>query len=178
MGWVGDGASLTTVIGGPLRNFVKVTGPAGSDLDGKKNNFVQSTLFVVSGRKVAGALTTLAADRVTYTTAGQAIDIFGTTNAAAEVTVSGAGVVALPGGTLVATATANGKFYKRVAYTPTLPTTVTLSVAAAVTFLANTISPPPCRCVVYHSGRLGRRLVDSGRHLQPHLGSRARPHRV
>ncbi len=50
-GWIGDGATVGTVIGSPTGfNAVRITGPAGVNLDGAGNNFVQSNLFTVSGR--------------------------------------------------------------------------------------------------------------------------------
>ncbi len=143
VGWVGDGVTSTTVAGGPVRNLVKLTGPAGARLDPATNaNFIQTDRFVVSGRQVAAIPTPLAADRVTYTTATSFIDIFGTSAAAAVVTVSGAGVVAVPLDTLVATADANGKFFKRVATsTAAPPATITLNVPASPGFTATTINP-------------------------------------
>ncbi len=50
-GWIGDGATLATVTGSPTGfNAVRITGPAGVNLDGAGHNFVESNLFMVSGR--------------------------------------------------------------------------------------------------------------------------------
>jgi hypothetical protein len=49
--WIGDGASVGTITPGPAGiNYVNLTGPAGIDLDGMMNNFVQSDQFTISGR--------------------------------------------------------------------------------------------------------------------------------
>jgi len=50
-GWIGDGATIGTVTGSPTGfNAVRLTGPAGVNLDGAGNNFIQTNLLSVSGR--------------------------------------------------------------------------------------------------------------------------------
>lgn len=48
--WLGDGVTVSTVTGSPLRNFVRLTGPPGTRLNPVTNaNFIQTDLFIVSG---------------------------------------------------------------------------------------------------------------------------------
>ena len=48
-GWIGDGVTPATVTGSPIGyNKVRLEGPD-PNLDGKNHNFVETTLFVVSG---------------------------------------------------------------------------------------------------------------------------------
>ncbi len=56
-GWIGDGGSVGPVTGSPTGfNAVRIVGPAGSNLDGRGNNFVESNLFSVSGRLLNAVL--------------------------------------------------------------------------------------------------------------------------
>ncbi|MEW6657295.1 MAG: hypothetical protein AB1424_01415 [Thermodesulfobacteriota bacterium] len=48
--WLGDGVTVSSVTGGPVRNFVKLIGPAGAKLDPVTNaNFIYTDLLIVSG---------------------------------------------------------------------------------------------------------------------------------
>jgi hypothetical protein len=66
---------------GPTRNFVRIEGPAGSNLDGAGNNFIQTTNFTLVGRIFTGAIpSALFIDRASYAAggAGNKVDVFAT----------------------------------------------------------------------------------------------------
>lgn len=122
--WIGDGATVSTVsgtpAGGDARGFNKVTlvGPAGIDLDGRKNNFVTTNQWTVSGHKLTTLPAFLHVDRATcYTdpTGLEWVDVFATSNPLATVTVSGATIVDAASRSTLTTYTLisdnTGKFY-------------------------------------------------------------------
>jgi hypothetical protein len=104
-GFIGDGATPHTVIGGPVGNSftISATDLAGNpiDLDGVGNNSVSTDQFIVNGKLFDGALATpIIADRTTYerdaaASTGQ-LDVFAT--AAKFATVSFNGGANLPAG--------------------------------------------------------------------------------
>jgi hypothetical protein len=69
-GWIGDGVTSATISGSPIgRNFIRLTAPAGVNLDGRGQNAVQTNLFVVSGHRAPVAPPTpLTVNAITYTT--------------------------------------------------------------------------------------------------------------
>jgi hypothetical protein len=94
VGYVGDPQILQTVTGSPTgRNFFRVEGSPGSDLDGQGNSFVQTNLFAVSGKIFTGEVPTpVFPQRATYTRnlAGQTfIAAFAESAPTALVTLSG-----------------------------------------------------------------------------------------
>ena len=114
-GWIGNGVTATTFTGSPIGyNKIRLQGPAGIDLDGRGNNFIEATTMVISGHIPASTAVPLplSVDRVTcsHPLAGvEHIDVFLTTRRGAAVeikdAVSGAIIY-----TDTVTAT-NGKFF-------------------------------------------------------------------
>lgn len=141
--WIGDGASVGTITPGPTGiDFVLLMGPPGVDLDGRRNNFVKSNQFTISGR-VAGQLpTALNVERATCFDLGgsEYIDVFASSDIGATVEVSGATVVPTN-----LTGDGTGKFYGHVPGTGAhgpgpFPITVTAShVGAANTVLTRNV---------------------------------------
>ena len=133
-GWIGDGVTLSTVTGSPTGfNKVRLSGPD-PNLDGKGHNFVETSLWVVSGHiPVSTAVPLpLSVDRVTcsYPGAGgpnavENVDLFLSSRQGATVTVTDneAPFPVLYSGTVT---DPSGKFYK------TYPGT-TKSITVAVT---------------------------------------------
>ena len=79
-GWIGDGATLSTVTGSPTGyNKVRLQGPD-PNLDGKGHNFVETNLFVVAGHIPSSTAVPLPLkiDRVTSSNPGgtPSIDLF------------------------------------------------------------------------------------------------------
>jgi len=161
--WIGDGATVGTITPGLTGiDYVKLTGPTGIDLDGKKNNFVQSNQFTISGRvltQIPAALSVQRAtclDVVTPTGTQEYIDVFASSDPTATVTVSGTAVVGTP--PLIGNGT--GKYYGHVPGTgahgagpfpitltaTTLglaTTTITANVVDNITITQATYSPVP-----------------------------------
>jgi len=128
-GWVGDGATLSTVTGSPTGyNKVRLQGPD-ANLDGKGHNFVETSLFVVSGHIPTNTAVPLplSVDRVTCSYIGlvENVDLFLSSRQGATVTVTDnkAPFPVLYSGTVT---DPSGKFYK------TFPGT-TKSITVAVT---------------------------------------------
>jgi hypothetical protein len=92
-GWIGDGVTPATVTGSPIGyNKVRLQGPAGVDMDGRGNNFIEVTQMIVSGHI---PLTTtvplpLSVDRVTCSHIGavEKIDFWITTRPGAAIAVN------------------------------------------------------------------------------------------
>jgi len=112
-GWIGDGVTPATVTGSPIGyNKVRLEGPD-PNLDGKNHNFVETSLFVVSGHIPASTAVPLplSVDRVTCSYIGtvENVDLFLTSNAGAAVQVKDAvsGAILYNG----AVTSATGKFY-------------------------------------------------------------------
>lgn len=83
--YIADPAREGPVTGSPLgpdRNYVRVEGPAGSNLDGAGNSFIETTNFALVGRVFTGAIPSqVTIDRASYARplAGpQKIDVFAT----------------------------------------------------------------------------------------------------
>jgi hypothetical protein len=93
---------------GPTRNFVRVEGPAGSNLDGQGNNFIETTNFTLVGRIFQGAIpSALTIDRASYAAAagtGNKVDVFATAFPATQ--------ARLPAGTAPAVITPQLLFYE------------------------------------------------------------------
>jgi hypothetical protein len=120
-GWVGDGASVGTMtpgsnalaVDGFGNAIVKLTGPVGIDLDGKKNNFVQSNQFTLSGRVLGALPSALSVQRATCSEVGtqEYIDVFATSDATAIVKVQDPAVIPIA---VALTGNGAGKFYGHV----------------------------------------------------------------
>jgi hypothetical protein len=102
-GWIGNGVSETTFTGSPIGyNKIRLQGPAGIDLDGRGNNFIESTTMVISGHIPVNTAVPLplSLDRVTcsHPLGGvEHIDVFLTTRRNVNVQIKDAvsGVVLL-----------------------------------------------------------------------------------
>lgn len=116
--FIGDPNVPHTVTGSPFGyNKIRIEGPGEADLDGAGNNFVETELFVVEGRKWTTPIPSpLVIDRSTYARnalVGQ-VDVFANTSpvsnvppALSSLSVSGSGITTTP----LATATpTNGSF--------------------------------------------------------------------
>jgi len=91
-GWIGDGVTLSTVTGSPTGyNTVRLQGPD-PNLDGKGHNFVETSLWVVSGHIPASTAVPLplSVDRVTCSYIGpvENVDLFLSSRPGATVTVT------------------------------------------------------------------------------------------
>lgn len=158
-GWIGDGVTPATVTGSPIGyNKVRLQGPAGVDLDGKGNNFVEVTQMIVSGHIPVTTTVPLplSVDRVTCSHVGtvENIDFWITTRAGAVLSVNDVNPANGALGALLyndTVADPSGKYYasfpgtsKVVAITvtdPTVPSTFSPTTkAAAVTDYVNIIS--------------------------------------
>ena len=136
-GWIGDGATLSTVTGSPTGyNKVRLQGPD-PNLDGKGHNFVETSLFVVSGHIPTSTVVPLplSVDRVTcsYPGAGgpnavENVDLFLSSRQGATVTVTDN----TPPGTAIlysgAVTDPSGKFYKSF---PGATKSITVAVTSA-----------------------------------------------
>lgn len=139
-GFIGDGGTPHTVIGGTVNNLFRVNGPVGSNLSGTGQDFVSTNLFVVSGKLFDGVLATpLAVDRTTYERSGNVgqVDVFA--NGSATATVNFSGDLNLPTGPIamdVGTGTVAGLFSGTGLLTPdagTLPGFVAVDATDALT---------------------------------------------
>jgi len=144
LGWIGDGVNATTVTGSPIGyNKVRLQGPD-PNLDGKGNNFIETSLFVVSGHIPASVSVPLplTVDRATASTLNGVpnIDLFLTSKQGATVTVTQGGT------TLLAAAPVtdpSGKFYLTF---PGSATPITVTVDPTITtpgFTTTTKTPVP-----------------------------------
>jgi len=131
-GWIGDGVTPSTVTGSPTGyNTVRLQGPD-PNLDGKGHNFVETSLWVVSGHIPASTAVPLplSVDRATSSSPGGTpnIDLFLTSKQGATVTVKDAasGTVLYSGDVT----DPSGKFYQSFAGT-----------AASITVAVTTAAP-------------------------------------
>ena len=134
-GWIGDGVTLSTVTGSPTGyNKVRLQGPD-ANLDGRGHNFVETSLFVVSGHIPTNTAVPLplSVDRVTCSYPGalglnavENVDLFLTSKQGATVTVTD-GVLGTPLFTGAVT-DPSGRFYKSFP-AATKSITVTLTTA-------------------------------------------------
>jgi len=127
-GWIGDGVTLSTVTGSPTGyNTVRLQGPD-ANLDGKGHNFVETSLFVVSGHIPASTAVPLPlkVDRATSSNLGGTpnIDLFLTSKQGATVTVTAGGATVFTG----AVTDPSGKFYQSF---PGTATSITVAVTSA-----------------------------------------------
>jgi len=127
-GWIGDGVTLSTVTGSPTGyNTVRLQGPD-ANLDGKGHNFVETSLWVVSGHIPASTAVPLPlkVDRATSSNLGGTpnIDLFLTSKQGATVTVSAGGATLFSG----AVTDPSGKFYQSF---PGAATSITVAVTSA-----------------------------------------------
>ncbi|MBE0605397.1 MAG: hypothetical protein IH610_03825, partial [Deltaproteobacteria bacterium] len=82
--YIADPARVGPVTGsplGPTRNFVRIEGPAGSNLDGAGNDFIETTDFTLMGRIFTGSIPSeVTADRAEYTrnSSGQKVEVYAT----------------------------------------------------------------------------------------------------
>lgn len=142
-GWIGDGVRESTFTGSPIGyNKIRLEGPAGVDLDGKGNNFIESTTMIISGHiPVSTAVPMpLSLDRVTcsHPLGGvEHIDVFLTTrrNATVQIKDAVSGVVLYTG----TVTSPSGKFFASfVGDAPAV--TVTVSGPAAFTPTSATVN--------------------------------------
>lgn len=94
-GWIGDGVTEATFTGSPIAyNKIRLQGPAGIDLDGRGNNFIEATTMVISGHIPASTAVPLplSLDRVTCSHIGatEHINVFLTSRAGAAVQITDA----------------------------------------------------------------------------------------
>jgi len=127
-GWIGDGVTLSTVTGSPTGyNTVRLQGPD-PNLDGKGHNFVETSLWVVSGHIPASTAVPLPlkVDRATSSNLGGTpnIDLFLTSKQGATVTVSAGATTLFTG----AVTDPSGKFYQSF---PGAATSITVAVTSA-----------------------------------------------
>lgn len=139
-GWIGDGVTPATITGSPIGyNKVRLQGPAGVDLDGRGNNFIEVTQMIVSGHIPVSTTVPLplSLDRVTcsHIGAAESIDVWVTTQVGAIVQVQNAasGAILFTG----QVTNSSGKFY--ASFFPTAPAPD--AVIVSVTTLAPGFSP-------------------------------------
>jgi len=83
--YIADPGRSGPVTGSPIRNFVRIEGPLGSDLDGEGNDFVETSDFSLVGRIFQGNMPgRITIDRASYVRTADAIpqqkvDVFATT---------------------------------------------------------------------------------------------------
>jgi hypothetical protein len=66
--YLADPARIGPVTNGPVRNFVRIEGPQGSNLDGQGNDFIQTSNFSMIGRlRTAPLPSRVALERTSYT---------------------------------------------------------------------------------------------------------------
>jgi hypothetical protein len=113
-GWIGDGVNEATFTGSPTGyNKIRLQAPAGVDLDGRKNNFIEANTMVISGHIPVNTTTPLplSLDRVTcsFQKSVEHIDVFLTSQQGAAVTITDAATnVLLYSGTVTSP---TGKFF-------------------------------------------------------------------
>jgi hypothetical protein len=99
-GFIGNAAITQTVTGSPFgTNFVRIDGPAGSNLDGLGHDFIQTDQFTLVGQIFTGAVgTPVTVSRSTYqrTSSGGEVEVFATSATTATVSVSGVGLTTTP----------------------------------------------------------------------------------
>ncbi len=79
--YIADPARIGPVTGGTVRNFFRVEGPAGSNLDGAGNDFLQTNNFALMGRVYAGQIPgRVQVDRASYSNSATSrkLDVFAT----------------------------------------------------------------------------------------------------
>ncbi len=79
--YIADPARVGPVTGGTVRNFFRVEGPAGANLDGAGNNFIQTNNFSLMGRVFAGDIPgRVNIDRASYSNSAAArkLDVYAT----------------------------------------------------------------------------------------------------
>jgi Big-like domain-containing protein len=152
--FIGDPNYTHTYTGSPFgTNYVRVDGPAGSNLDGTGNDFIQTPLASILGQKYLAPIPTpLRVTRATYSRDPaanlNAVDVFATSAPAARLLVTGGDLpsIAMKGDGL-------GHFWAHVEYPATIPlpagiavtnvndappTTVTAALADVVTISSAT----------------------------------------
>lgn len=133
-GWIGNGVTATTFTGSPIGyNKIRLQGPAGIDLDGRGNNFIETAQLVISGHIPATTATPLplSLDRVTcsFITTAESIDLFLTSKQGAAIQVTDATVGSPTFGAILATGTVNaikGTYYRSF---PGTAETITVTVS-------------------------------------------------
>jgi hypothetical protein len=141
--WIGDGVTPTTVTGSPLvpaYNKVRLQGPAGVDMDGRGNNFIEVTEMIVSGH-IPATLTAplpLSVDRVTCSHIGtqESIDVWLSSQAGAIVEISDTLGNILSTGPVSST----GKFYQSFFPLAPAPETINVKVTDPITLATNTVN--------------------------------------
>ena len=133
-GWIGDGVTPATFTGSPIGyNKVRLQGPAGVDLDGRGNNFIEVTQMIVSGH-IPATLTAplpLSLDRVTcsHIGAAESIDVWLTSQVGGDRSSPGRRVRPASFPLFTGTVTnASGKFYASFFPPAPAPTAVIVTV--------------------------------------------------
>jgi len=136
--WIGDGVTEATFTGSPIAyNKIRLEGPAGIDLDGRGNNFIEAATMVISGHIPASTAVPLplSLDRVTCSHIGatEHINVFLTSRqgAAVQITDAVSGAILFNGSVTSPT----GKFFADFVGTST-SITVTVSAAGFTTTTA------------------------------------------
>jgi len=143
LGYIGDATILQTITGSPFgTNFVRIDGPAGSNLDGLGNDFIQLAQFTVAGKIFTGVVPTpLTVDRTTYarTALGDGqVDVFANSLPQAVVTVADTSLVPLfPPTTLAGNGAGNFFAHIPLLNATALPATVSVTADASVALPGN-----------------------------------------
>ena len=147
--FLGDGLTEHAVTGSPTgNNFFRIDGPVGCGIGGPGVDFIQTDLFVVSGKVFAGAIpTALVPGRACYyrTAAGAgSLELFATSTPTAAVTVTG-GPNLPQTAPITLTGNATGAFFALapLADASVLPATVTFSAVDAINSTTTTLVPMP-----------------------------------
>jgi hypothetical protein len=133
-GWIGNGVTTTLFTGSPIGyNKIRLQGPAGIDLDGRGNNFIESNSMIISGHIPASTAVPLplSLDRVTcsFITTAESIDLFLTSKRGAAIKVTDATVGSPTFGAVLATGTVTstrGTYYRSF---PGTAETITVTVS-------------------------------------------------
>ncbi|MGA1235674.1 MAG: Ig-like domain-containing protein, partial [Limisphaerales bacterium] len=125
-GYLGDGGlgTLYQVEGSPTGvNYIRLEGPAGSNLDGLGNDFVETDQFSLMGKLFTEAPTPLKVERVTIEEDAARIDVFAKSSPNAELFMT------LDGAPIAMDGDSSGGFYGSISVLPgsTIPAVVNIA---------------------------------------------------
>jgi hypothetical protein len=90
--YIADPARIGPVTGSLVRNFVRIEGPAGSNLDGEGNDFIETSNFTLMGRLFSGTIPSeVTVDRALYArnADGQKLEVYATGFETAQARIPG-----------------------------------------------------------------------------------------